>query len=42
MEEDMKKLLWGKKNMSKAEKIRAWAQWFVIFIILMAAFKILF
>jgi hypothetical protein len=43
--EDMKKLLWGDKekmkNMTKAEKIRAWALWLVIFIVLMASLKIL-
>ena len=43
--EDMKKLLWGDKeklkNMTKAEKIRAWALWLVLFIILMASMKIL-
>ena len=37
----MKELLWGKKNMSLAEKIRAWALWLIIFIVLMASLKIL-
>ena len=38
----MKELLWGKKNMTTAEKIRAWATWLILFIILMASLKILF
>lgn len=37
----MKELLWGKKNMTLAEKIRGWALWLIIFIVLMASLKIL-
>lgn len=43
--DDMKKLLWGDKEkwekMTTAEKIRSWALWFILFIILMASMKIL-
>ena len=42
MDKEMKELLWGKKNMSKAQTIRAWCQWFIGFVVLMASFKILF
>ena len=41
MKEGMKELLFGKKNMTLAEKIRAWALWLIIFIVLMASLKIL-
>lgn len=42
MKEKTKELLFGKKNMTIQEKIQAWAKWLILFILLMAALKILF
>jgi len=42
MKEKTRELLFGKKNMTTREKIQAWIKWFILWIILMAAFKILF